>query len=74
MSERQYEIYKFIVKHVEENLYPPTFQEIMQAVGLKSKASVSYNLFVLEQLGYIKTQIDAPRAMTLQGYKLVKVA
>ena len=74
MNERQYEIYKFIVSYAEKNLYAPTFKEIQQAVGLKSRSSVSYNLLVIEQLGYIKVKMNAARAITLQGYKIVKVA
>lgn len=72
MSERQYEIYCFIVNYVKKHLYAPSVDEIRQEIGLKSKATVAHHLKVIEQLGYIKIKNDVSRAITLQGYKIVR--
>lgn len=72
MSERQYEIYSFIVKYIKENLYPPTFAEICQGTGIKSKSTVSDYLLGLEKLGYVKVKLGTPRAIKLIGYTVVE--
>lgn len=72
MSERQLEIYKFIVEYVKQHLYAPSLLEICEYVGLKSVSTVSYHLYVLEKLGYIKVKIDTPRAISVVGYTLIK--
>ena len=72
MSERQYEIYSFIVKYIKENLYPPTFAEICQGTSIKSKSTVSDHLLGLENLGYVEVKLGTPRAIKLIGYAIVE--
>lgn len=64
-------IYSFIVDFMTENLYAPTIREICAGIYLNSISSVYDHLLKLEEEGKIKP--NSPRAVTLTGYKLVKM-
>ncbi|MDD5658706.1 MAG: transcriptional repressor LexA [Actinomycetota bacterium] len=54
ISEKQYQIFKFIVSATKKFGYPPSVREIAEAVNLSSSATVHSHLKKLEELGYIK--------------------
>lgn len=67
-------VYEFIVKFTIEHLYPPTFLEIGQGVGLASKASVSEYVHLLANEGKIKLENSGQlRCIKLVGYQLTKI-
>lgn len=66
-------IYDFIVDFFKTNGYAPSIQEIGDAAGLKSKASVYYHLEILEMLGKIHVEKGKSRAIKIMGYIFVKV-
>lgn len=72
MTERQKEIYDFIVAYIQENLYPPCHREIGAAVGWTSEPVVNYNLKQLQKKGYIEVKENTPRGIKVKGYKFVK--
>ena len=72
MTDRQQQIYDFIVAYIEENLYPPSVREIGDGVGLYSTSSVYEHLKTLENKGYIEIKENSPRAIKVKGYKFVK--
>ena len=45
--------------------FPPSVREIVDSVGLKSTASVHYQLKKLEEKGYIRRDPSLPRAMEI---------
>jgi len=59
-----------IVRVIEDSLrsrgYPPSMQEIGDAVGLASTSSVSYQLSVLEAKGYVSREAGRPRTAVLR--------
>ena len=59
------EVLEFMESYVEENGYPPTFEEIMEAVGLSSKSHVDYYLGALEEAGAIERTPHTPRGLRL---------
>ena len=67
-------ILSFIAGYIEEHGYSPSYAEIGDAVGLKSKSSIKMQMDKLFMSGKIKTDIgtDHPRAYTLSGYRFVK--
>ena len=65
-------VYRYIVDYIDDNLYPPTLEEICAATGLKSKSTVSYILKRLKDKGYIIIKSNSPRAIALVGYKLIR--
>jgi repressor LexA len=52
---------------VDGNGYPPTYDEIREAVGLSSKSHVGYYLRALEEDGLIERTPRTPRGLRLVG-------
>jgi repressor LexA len=60
-----------IIQVIEDSLqsrgYPPSLREIGQAVGLASTSSVSYQMSVLEESGYLSRETGRPRTAVLRA-------
>jgi repressor LexA len=67
LTARQRAILNVIRDSVENRGYPPTMREIGDAAGLQSTSSVSHQLTVLEQKGFIKRDPNRPRAMDVRS-------
>src|SRR5919106_6031086 len=65
LTERQREIYDFVVGYADGHGYPPTVREIGEAVGLASPSTVHAHLANLERAGYLKRDPTKPRALEL---------
>ncbi len=65
ISEKQGQIYNFIVKYMDENDRPPTNREIGAKVGIGSTGHVDYHLTVLERKGYITRDRKMSRGIAL---------
>jgi repressor LexA len=52
---------------VERRGYPPSMREICDAAGLASTSSVSHQLVVLEQKGFIRRDPNRPRALEVRA-------
>lgn len=63
ISPKQQLILDMITSYIDENAYPPSMQEIADAVGLASLASVTYQLQQLELGGFIRRDPRLPRAL-----------
>ena len=72
LTDKEREMYEYIVKQMEENLISPSFQEICKGVNTKSKSCVHYRLKKLMEKGYITLREGEPRTIRPIGYKLVK--
>lgn len=63
-----------IIAYIKEHGYPPTVEEIGQAVGLKSKATTHHHLNVLFEEGKLETDAQgAPRAIRVPGYAFIEI-
>ena len=51
LTEKQQQIYDFILDFSQEHGYPPSVREIAQAVDLKSPSTVHFHLKGLRQAG-----------------------
>ena len=69
LTQRQLKILSVIKTAVEDQGYPPSMREIGQAAGLSSTASVTYQLQILEEKGWIRRDASRGRAIeiTLPG-------
>ncbi len=65
LTDRQQEIYDFVVEYVETRGYPPTVREIGERVGLASPSTVHAHLATLEREGLIRRDPTKPRALEL---------
>jgi repressor LexA len=59
------EILRFLAAYLDDNGYPPTYDEIKTAVGLSSKSHVNYYLQALEEEGLIERTPYTPRGLRL---------
>jgi len=66
LTARQCKIVQVIEDSVQDTGHVPTFREIGDAVGLASSSSVSYQLKVLQRMGYLTHEAGRPRAIMLQ--------
>jgi repressor LexA len=57
------EILRFVETYIEENGYPPTYEEIREAMGLKSKSQVDFYLDSLETASLIERKARTPRSL-----------
>lgn len=71
MSDKDFEIYKFIISYIQENSYAPTYREIGKGVCL-SASMVIPHICLLESQGWIKTKPKASRAIQVVGYKFIE--
>ncbi|WP_417039616.1 hypothetical protein [Clostridium porci] len=71
LTEREAQIYQYIVDYVYEHMYAPTIREIGKAIGLKSTSSVAFHLMRLEAKEMIEIEAESPRAIRLVGYSIV---
>jgi repressor LexA len=65
LTERQREVYEFVVSYADGHGYPPTVREIGEAVGLASPSTVHAHLANLERAGYLRRDPTKPRALEL---------
>ncbi len=67
LTARQRTILSVIRDTVQKRGFPPSMREIGDAVGLQSTSSVSHQLAVLEQKGFIKRDPNKPRALDVRS-------
>ncbi|HEY9723743.1 MAG TPA: transcriptional repressor LexA [Oscillatoriaceae cyanobacterium] len=69
-SNRQNEVFEFIVQSVRENGYAPSIREICTALDLRSTSTVHYHLTALAKRGLIQWEGGKNRAIkVLEGVK-----
>src|SRR5262249_4348438 len=61
LTDRQRQIWEFIVDYVDAHGYPPTVREIGEAVGLASPSTVHAHLANLERAGLLRRDPTKPR-------------
>jgi repressor LexA len=67
LTERQQEIWQYLIQYVDDHGYPPTVREIGDAVGLASPSTVHAHLANLERAGLLRRDPTKPRALELVG-------
>ena len=67
LTEKQRQIYQFIVSFQQDHGYPPSVREIGEHMGLKSPSTVHFHLKGLEEAGIITKAEGKTRAITVAG-------
>lgn len=65
-------IMTFIIEFICEHGYSPSYVEIMEGTGIKSKSTVSYQLLRLRDNGEINFIDCEPRTISVTGFKFVE--
>ena len=66
-------VYEFIVDFITSNGFSPSMREIANGTGIKSTATVHEHLFMLEQMGMIRTQGRKSRTISVVGYGFIRL-
>lgn len=64
VSEKQQQIYDFVLEYTEDHGYSPSVREIAGAVGLKSTSTVHFHLKALEEAGLLAHSSGKTRSLT----------
>ena len=67
LTDRQQQIWNYLVDYVDRHGYPPTVREIGEEVGLASPSTVHAHLANLERAGLLRRDPTKPRALELIG-------
>ena len=67
LTDRQQQIWNYLVEYVDGHGYPPTVREIGEEVGLASPSTVHAHLANLERAGLLRRDPTKPRALALIG-------
>jgi repressor LexA len=67
LTDRQQQIWNYLVEYVDRHGYPPTVREIGEQVGLASPSTVHAHLANLERAGLLRRDPTKPRALELLG-------
>ncbi len=65
LTQRQQEILAFVRQFLQENEYPPSIREIMEALNISSTSVVNYNLNALVRQGHITRNRELARGIRL---------
>ena len=65
ITRRQHEVYDFLSRFVSEKGYSPSFEEIKEAMGLNSLATVHKHITNLEKKGLLTRDYNRSRSIDL---------
>lgn len=71
LTEKESQIYQYILCYTLEHMYAPTVEEIGRAVKLDPNEFPEMYLMDLEAKGMIEVKRNSPRAIRLVGYSIV---
>jgi repressor LexA len=65
LTDRQKQIYDFLVSHLHDHGFPPTVREICAQFGIRSTKGVTDHLTALQKKGFIKKHPEASRGIEI---------
>ncbi len=65
LTRKQQELFDYIEGYITENTTAPSFDEMMKAMGFRSKSGVHKIIVALERRGYIRRHFGCARAIML---------
>lgn len=68
LTQKQFELLKYINQRITENGIPPSYDEMKQAVNLHSKSGIHRLINALEERGYIRRLPNRARALEILKY------
>ena len=72
LTEKEYEVYQFLIRYVKEHGYPPSTREICKGTGIASTCDVKHYLDRLEDKKKIRKEFGVSRAICLTEYTFVR--
>src|ERR1700737_2952632 len=72
LTQKQFELLRFIHEHLKEKSVPPSFDEMKDALNLRSKSGIHRLITALEERGFIRRLPN--RARAIEVIKLPELA
>jgi repressor LexA len=72
LTDRQRQIYEFLMSYLDEQGFPPTVREICRQFDIRSTKGVTDHLSALERKGYIKKRREASRGIEILNRKSLR--
>jgi repressor LexA len=72
LTRKQYDLLRFIHERLKETGVPPSFEEMKEALGLRSKSGIHRLIMALEERGFIRRLPN--RARALEVLKLPEIS
>src|SRR4029077_8520122 len=72
LTRKQFELLRFINERLKESGIPPSFDEVKDALDLRSKSGIHSLITALEERGFIRRLPN--RARTIEGSKLPELS
>ena len=69
LTPRRQAMLDFIGTFIDDNGYPPTFEEMRDGLKLSTKSLVNHHLSALEAAGYIERDASTPRGLRLRAQR-----
>ena len=69
LTKRQRQVYDFIAEFIQANGYSPSFEEIGEALGLSSLATVHKHITNLEEKGFLRRDYNRSRSIDVLSPK-----
>ena len=69
LTPRRQAMLDFIGTFIDDNGYPPTFEEMRDGLKLSTKSLVNHHLSALEAAGYIERDPSTPRGLRLRAQR-----
>tara|TARA_B100000035_G_scaffold121098_1_gene102898 strand:+ start:2829 stop:3419 length:591 start_codon:yes stop_codon:yes gene_type:complete len=71
LTEKEQEVYDFIIRYRDDNGYSPLLREIASSIGIKSKGVVHRYIKSLEKSGLIACHSNKHRGFSIIGHKKI---
>jgi repressor LexA len=71
LTDRQQEVFNFVVSSVENKGYPPTIREMQEGLGIGSLRGVTIHLDALQKKGYIERLSSQNGPRTSRGIRIL---
>jgi repressor LexA len=68
LTNRQQEIFDFLVEFVQDRGYPPSIRDITRQFGFRSPKAAADHLAALERKGFIQRTPELSRALSIRGH------
>src|SRR5436190_1662557 len=72
LTRKQHELLRFIHERLRESGVPPSFDEMKDALDLKSKSGIHRLITALEERGFIRRLPNRARALEVRGDSMIE--
>ena len=70
LTRKQYELLVYIDRHLKQTGYSPSFEEMKDALNLRSKSGIHRLISALEERGYLARRHHRARALECCGCRI----